>query len=212
MKIALFGATGMIGQRVAQESLLRGHDVTAMSRHPEKIKITHPHLTTFAIDSRDPEVIAKAVAGHDIVVNAIGPSDSEPSSILVEVAQSLVEGLKLAEIDRLVVSGGAGSLEVSPGLRLVDTPDFPVGWKNVSLAHCDALAIYQSSTLDWTYLSPAAMVALAPGERTGKFRTCTDTMVAEKEHSNISVEDFAIALVDEVEAPRFIRRQFTVTY
>ncbi|HET8910815.1 MAG TPA: NAD(P)-dependent oxidoreductase [Ktedonobacteraceae bacterium] len=211
MKIALFGATGMIGQRVAREALERGHDVTAIARHPEKINITHPHLTTLALDSREQDYIAKAVSGHDIVVNAIGPSNSEPSSILVEVANALVEGLKLADVDRLLVSGGAGSLEVSPGVRLVDTPDFPAGWKDVALAHCEALAIYQASSLDWTYLSPAAMIA--PGERTGKFRTGTDGVLADEEGlSNISVEDFAIALVDEIEAPRFIRRQFTVAY
>lgn len=211
MKIALFGASGTIGKCIAKEALNRGHEVTAISRHPEKFQFTHLHLHSVACNSLDPESVAKVVAGHDVVVNAIGPASSDSSSILVAAAKSLIEGVSRAGVSRLIVSGGAGSLEVAPGVQLVDTPDFPVGWKDVSLAHREALEIYRASSLDWTYLSPAAIIE--PGDRTGSYRTGTDQLLTdEKGNSHISLEDFAIAIVDEIESPRFIRRRFTAAY
>ncbi|HLZ57791.1 MAG TPA: NAD(P)H-binding protein, partial [Ktedonosporobacter sp.] len=110
-----------------------------------------------------------------------------------------------------IVVGGAGSLEVAPGLHLVDTPDFPAAWKPTALAHRDALEVYRKANLDWTYVSPAALIA--PGERTGTYRTGTDKLLTdEKGESRISAEDYAIAILDEVEHPHFIRRRFTVAY
>ena len=122
-----------------------------------------------------------------------------------------MDGLAQARVDRLVVVGGAGSLEVAPGVQLVDTPEFPAAWKGIALAHRDALAVYRGAALDWTYISPAALIG--PGERTGQYRTGTDQLLTDKEgESRISVEDFAVAFVDEIENQRFARQRMTVAY
>jgi putative NADH-flavin reductase len=127
-------------------------------------------------------------------------------------AKALIEGLRQSGVRRLVVVGGAGSLEVMPGVQLVDTLDFPAAWKPVALAHRDALAVYRlAEDLDWTYVSPAALIE--PGRRTGLYRTGTDQLlVDDKGVSRISVEDFAAAMLDEIKKPRFLRRRFTVAY
>jgi hypothetical protein len=114
-------------------------------------------------------------------------------------------------VRRFIMVGGAGSLEVAHGLRLVDTPNFPAEWKPIALAHADALEVLKTSDLEWTSVSPAAVVQ--PGERTGKFRLGKDTLLTDsKGDSKISTGDFAAALVDEVEKPRHIRQRFTVAY
>jgi putative NADH-flavin reductase len=129
----------------------------------------------------------------------------------VEATRTLASGLKRAGVRRFLMVGGAGSLEVAPGLQLVDTPDFPEAWKPYALAHRDALAVLKDSDLDWTNLSPAAFIQ--PGQRTGKFRLGKDTLVTdEKGGSRISAEDYAVALVDELEKPQYIRQRFTVGY
>lgn len=213
MKIALFGASGTIGQRIAEEALGRGHAVTAIARNPARIPLHHERLTAVQGDVRSPDSVAKVAAGHDAVVNATGPAEGEPGSVLVEAARALIEGMPRAGVRRLIVVGGAGSLEVAPGVQLVDTPDFPPAWRPAARAARDALAVYRSAPpeLDWTYLSPAAFIE--PGERTGAYRTGTDQLVTNAAgESRISAEDFAVAVVDELESPRFSRRRFTVAY
>lgn len=211
MKIALFGASGTIGQRIAQEALSRGHQVTALVRKPENVTLKHPNLTVQAADALDADSVAQAVAGHDVVVSAVGPGHADQAKNLVEAAHALTAGVPKAGVQRLLVVGGAGSLEVAPGVQLVDTPEFPEGWRPVALAHRDALAVYRSATFDWTYASPAAFIA--PGERTGTYRTGTDQLLTNDQgESRISAEDFAVALLDEIEKPRFVRRRFTVAY
>ncbi len=211
MKIALFGVNGMIGQSIAQEALSRGHEVTAIVRDPSRLSLTHPHLTAVAGDVLDPASVARTVSGHDVVVSAIGPGASQQPQVVVDAARSLLAGLPHTGVQRLIVVGGAGSLEVAPGVQLVDAPDFPEGWRPVALAHRDALQVYHSSNLDWTYISPAAFIA--PGERTGGYRTGTDQLVTDENgESRISTEDYAVALVNEIENPQFIRRRFTVAY
>ena len=205
MKIALFGASGTIGQRIAQEALRRGHEVTAIVRDPSHVEFQHPQLTVTQGNALNPESVTRVVAGHDVVVSAIGPSQNQPPPALSEAAHSLLIGVKQAAVKRLLVIGGAGSLEVAPGVQLMDAPDFPAGWKAVAQAHRDALEVYQQNNdLDWTYFSPAAFIA--PGERTGKYRLGTDQLVTnEQGESRISAEDYAVALLDEIEQPRFIR-------
>ena len=211
MKIALFGASGMIGHRIAQEALARGHQVTAIARNPAKLDLRHVRLATAQGDALDPAGVATAVAGHDAVINAIGPSGSDDLQIVVQAARALINGLRRSGVRRLLVVGGAGSLEVRPGVQLVDTPDFPAAWKPVALAHRDALAVYRTADLDWTYLSPAALIA--PGERTGKYRTDTDRLITDaKGESRISAEDYAAAMIDEREQPQHIRQRFAVAY
>jgi putative NADH-flavin reductase len=213
MNIALFGANGTIGQRILQEALSRGHNVTAIIRNPSKLQITNPDLIVIKGDVLDPASVAETVTGHDAVISAIGPAHdgSSQADFLLKAAHSLIDGLNRTSVRRLLIVGGAGSLEVAPGLRLLDTPDFPPAWRGSANAHADALEIYKTAHLDWTYLSPAAFIQ--PGERTGTYRTGTDQLVTDAEgKSHISAEDYAVALIDELENQKFNRRRFTVAY
>jgi uncharacterized protein len=212
MKIALFGASGNIGGRIAQEALARGHEVTAIVREPGRLELTHPKLKVVKGDILNPAEVALTAAGHDAVISAFGQgADGNPQSI-PEAARSLLAGVQRAGVKRLIVVGGAGSLEASPGVALMDTPEFAADWKPTALAHADALAILQGNIdLDWTFVSPAA--SIRPGERTGQFRTGADQLLRDEEgKSRISMEDFAVAVVDELENPKSIRRRFTVGY
>jgi hypothetical protein len=214
MKIAIYGSNGTIGQRILQEALQRGHTLTAIVRDPSRISAPSVNVTVVAGDVLDPSRMAEAVKGHDVVISAIGPKlPSGDPQIVVKAAHSLLEGVAKAGVKRLIVVGGAGSLEVAPGVQLVDTPQFPEAWKPVALAARDALKVFQTAqtTVDWTYLSPAALIE--PSERTGRYRTGTDRLlVDEKGESRISAEDYAVALLDEVENPRHKRQRFTVAY
>jgi putative NADH-flavin reductase len=216
MNIALYGATGAIGQRVLHEALQRGHRVTAVARNVSKLTEQNPQLTTVAGNVRDAQNIAALVGGHDAVISAVGPpmgGAGEEDTLFVEAAHALIAGLKQAGVKRLLVVGGAGSLEVAPGVRIVDTPDFPAAWKSSALGQADALEVYRTEgrDLDWTYFSPAAMIT--PGERTGKYRLGGEQLVVDEAgQSRISMEDYAVALLDEVENPQHVRRRFTVAY
>jgi putative NADH-flavin reductase len=211
MKIALIGATGMIGQRILKEALSRGHEVTAIVRDPSRVKVENERLNVVIGNIFDEESIARAVRGHDLVISAFGPKAGEEQT-LVEATRSLISGVKKSGVSRLLSVGGAGSLEVAPGVQLVDTPEFPDFIKPIALAHRDALEVYrQEKELNWTNVSPAAMIE--PGERTGKYRTGTDQLIVnEQGESRISAEDYAVAMLDEAENPRFSRMRFTVGY
>jgi uncharacterized protein len=211
MKIALIGATGMIGKRILEEALARGHEVTAIVRDPSRVKIENERLNVVIGNIFDEESIARAVRGHDLVISAFGPKAGEEQT-LMEATRSLMNGVKKSGVSRLLSVGGAGSLEVAPGVQLVDTPEFPDFIKPIALAHRDALEIYRQETeLNWTNVSPAAFIE--PGERTGTYRTGIDQLVVnEKGESRISAEDYAVAMLDEVENSRFSRMRFTVAY
>jgi putative NADH-flavin reductase len=162
-------------------------------------------------DALDPASVASVVKDSDAVISAIGPSRGVGPQVVVEAARSLIEGSSRAGVRRLVVVGGAGNLEVAPGVQLVDTPNFPGEWRPIALAHWDALAVYRTADLDWTYVSPPALIE--SGQRTGKYRTGPDRpLTDEKGESHISIEDYAVALLDEVEEPRFVRQRMTVAY
>ncbi|WP_028401330.1 NAD(P)-dependent oxidoreductase [Ectobacillus panaciterrae] len=210
-KIALFGATGTIGQRILKEALSRGYEVTAVVRDASKVLEKHENLTVATGDIFNEDSIVKTATGHDVVISAYGPAFETPQ-MLVEATRTLIASVKRSDAQRLLAVGGAGSLEVAPGLQLVDTPDFPEAYKAVALAHRDALAVYlEEKELDWTNLSPAGFIA--PGERTGQYRIGTDQLlVNEQGESRISAEDYAVALLDEVENHTFSRRRFTVAY
>lgn len=211
LKIALFGATGMIGSRVAAEAARRGHTVTALSRNPERVPTDVANLKAASADVLDAASVAEAVRGSDVVASAYAPPQGD-AGVIVAASKTLVDGTRAAGVKRLVVVGGAGSLEVAPGTQLVDTAGFPDAYKTIALAHRDALAYYRTvSDLDWTFFAPAALIA--PGERTGTFRTAANVLVADKDgNSTISAEDYAIAFVDEIEQARFIRQIATVAY
>lgn len=210
MKIAIIGSTGTIGQRIVKEALERGHQVTAIVRDTAKATLQDANLSIVVGDILKADSIAAAVTGHDVVISAYGPQFGAEAT-LIEATQSLIDGVKQSGTRRLITVGGAGSLEVAPGLQLVDTPAFPDAWKPIGLAHRDALGVLRSSDVNWTNVSPAALIE--PGERTGAYRTGKDSLLAnEQGESRISAEDYAVALLDEAEKPQHICSRFTVAY
>lgn len=203
MKIALIGASGNVGTRIVAEALSRGHQVTGIARNPEKLP-AKSGLTAKKGDASDPNALAKVLAGHDAVVSSV-PFRSTKAAQVIGAA-------KKSGVKRLLVVGGAGSLEVAPGVALIDTPQFPEIYKAEASAGRDFLnALRAEKELDWTYLSPQAF--FVPGERTGKFRLGDDQLLIGADgQSRVSMEDYAIALVDELEKPAHSRRRFTVGY
>jgi putative NADH-flavin reductase len=213
MKIALIGATGFVGSAILQEALQRGHDVTAIVRNPEKVK-PHPKLHSKKGDVYQEEEVTRLVAGHDAVISAFNPGWSNPDIYNQQVkgTRAIIDGVKKAGIKRLLFVGGAGSLEVKPGVQSVDLPEFPAEYKQGALATREALNLLRTKPdLDWSFLSPSADIF--PGQRTGKFRLGTDQLLVDaKGESRISIEDYAMAMIDEVEKPKHISRRFTVGY
>lgn len=208
MKVVLYGATGMIGSRILKELIARGHKVTVVARDPGKIPST-ANVTVLKGDVLDAESVASTAKGADVVISAYGPG---PSSELMEKStRALIAGVKKAGVRRFLMVGGAGSLLVAPGVDVIDSGHLPAEWMGIAVAHRDALVILKGSDLDWTSLSPAAYIQ--PGERTGKFRLGGDSLVVdEKGNSSISAEDYAVALVDELEQPKHVRQRFTLAY
>lgn len=200
--IALIGASGQAGSRILKELSDRGHSVTAIARHPEKIA-SLPGVTAKAGDLTDKEALTKLLAGHDAVVSSVRFLDSDP--------QVLIGAVRAAGVKRYLVVGGAGSLEIAPGQRVIDLPDFPDAYRPEAAKGAVFLAELRKETvLDWTFLSPSA--EFVPGERTGKFRLGKDTLLSGENGSSISFEDYAVALVDEIEKPAHSRERFTVGY
>ncbi len=203
MKVALIGATGNVGTRLLAELVSRGHTVTAIVRHPEKVK-AQPGVIAKRGDALDKTGLASLLAGHDAAISAVRFLASDP--------RALIGAVKAARVPRYLVVGGAGSLEVAPGRMLADTPTFPAAYKPEALKGVEFLEkLRAEKELDWTFLSPSAQ--FVAGKRTGKFRLGGDRLLSdEKGNSTISFEDFAVALVDELETPAHSRRRFTVGY
>jgi putative NADH-flavin reductase len=203
MKIAVVGASGNAGSRIVSELAGRGHSVTAIARNPEKIA-SLPNVTAKKGEAHDQAALAKLLAGHDSAISTIHFLASDP--------EKLIGAAKDSAVGRYLVVGGAGSLEVAPGVRLVTTPGFPAIYKaeaEKGAAFLDRLA--REKDLNWTFISPSAL--FIPGERTGKFRLGTDQLLTAADgKSSISFEDFAVALADEIERPAHIRKRFTVGY
>ena len=217
MKIALIGASGFVGSHILQELLNRKHKVTAIVRNPEKITIQHPLLTIAKGDVLKVEVVAELVKNHDIVVSAYNPGWSNPAiyNEFIAGTNAIREGTKKAGVKRLLIIGGAGSLYIAPGIQLIDSPGFPEAYKPGASAARDYLKIIQEEKdLEWTFFSPAIeMNAAHAGERTGSYRTGTDSPVYDKNgRSILSVADTAVAIADELENPKFLHRRFTAAY
>jgi putative NADH-flavin reductase len=213
MKIALIGATGFVGSAVLTEALQRGHQVTAIVRHPEKLP-QHANLTARKADAYDATAIAQSVADHDAVVHAFNPGWGEAKlrELFIEGTKAIFAGVKQAGVKRLLVVGGAGSLYVAPNLQLIDTPDFPAEYKEGAEGARQALNLIRGENeLDWTFISPPAL--LQPGERSGRFRVGGDQLLMDGDHpARITVADLAVAIIDELEQPQHIRQRFTVGY
>lgn len=203
MKIALIGASGHVGSRILEELLRRGHEVVALVRHPERLAL-RTRLTAMAADANVPESLAPLLHGVDAVVSAVRFKDSDPAR--------LIRAVRLSGTKRYVVVGGAGSLEIAPGQLEMDSPKFPPAAAGEAAAGAHFLEELRAcGDLDWSFLSPSRQ--FTAGERTGKFRLGGEQMlVATDGRSSISFEDFAIALVDELEQPWHLKARFTVGY
>ena len=203
MKIAIAGASGQAGSRLTAELARRGHAVTAIARNPEKIA-TLPGVTAVRGDVNDQGALTALWAGHDAAISSVHFTVSDPVK--------LIGAAKASGVGRYLVVGGAGSLEVAPGVRLVTTPNFPAQYKAEASKGAEFLDLLrQENDLNWTFLSPSAL--FVAGERTGKFRLGTDQLLTAADgKSSISFEDFAVALADEIERPAHIRQRFTVGY
>ncbi|MGO1068655.1 NAD(P)-dependent oxidoreductase [Lysobacter sp. CA199] len=216
MNIVLIGATGYVGRAVLEEALNRGHRVTAVARNPAALP-EHAGLTPKAavLDGRDPTQVADLVRGSQAVIasfNAGGWKNPNLQAETVAGYAQIVAGLKQAAGPRLLVVGGAGSLEVAPGQQLLDQPGFPDEYRGGAEAMRSVLdSLREERELDWSFFSPAAH--LIPGQRTGRFRIGGEQLlVDESGESKISVQDYAVALIDEVEQPAHSRARFTAAY
>ncbi|TDE17656.1 NAD(P)-dependent oxidoreductase [Dyadobacter psychrotolerans] len=216
MKVALIGATGFVGTQVLNELVSRGHEVIAIARNTDKIE-NNALVTPLKGDVSSTEEVAKLVTGTDAVISAYNAGWTNPDlyNEFLRVSQIIQSGVKLAGVKRLLVIGGAGSLEVAPGVQLIDTPQFPEEYKAGAGAARDYLNILKTENeLDWTFLSPA--IEMHPGTsgvRKGTYRTALNNPVFNEHHrSIISVEDLAVAIIDEIENPQFIKKRFTAAY
>jgi len=214
MKIALIGATGFVGTPTLKEALQHGHEITAIARNTGKITTQSEKLTAVEADADDTAALAEILKGHDAVISAYNAGWTNPNYYddFIKASESIQHAVKLSGVKRLLIVGGAGSLEIAPGVQLVDTPEFPAEYKVAAGAARDYLNIIKKENdLDWTFISPA--INLHPGTRTGVFRLGTDQPVFDdKNQSDISVEDMAVAIVDEIENNSFIKKRFTLGY
>ncbi|SKC53679.1 hypothetical protein SAMN05660236_1373 [Ohtaekwangia koreensis] len=216
MKILLFGGTGNIGQRILKEALEKGHEVTAAQRKPGALALSHPNLTAIKSDLLSEVELPSIIAGKDVVIAAISLYAGLTPEQFKKAHQNLINALKKNPQTRIIAVGGGTNNEVAPGLRMLDDANvmknIPDEYKPSIFAHGEVQKLYENSGLkNWTYFNPAAMIQA--GERTGRFRLGTTTLVADDNGaSNISFEDYAVALVDEIKNQQFIGRPFTIGY
>jgi putative NADH-flavin reductase len=202
-----------MGSAILREALAREHQVTAIVRRPGRLP-SHPNLDPRTGDVADEAGTAAQIAGHDALISAYNPDERGPDMYEQHLSayRALLRSAKRAGVKRVLVVGGVGSLEVAPGVLYLDTPAFPEAWKTGGRANRDVLSLLRAEPdLEWTCLSPPAMSE--SGERTGRFRLGGDqVLTAEDGRSWISAEDYAVAMLDEVEKPRHVRQRFTVGY
>jgi hypothetical protein len=215
VKVLLIGGTGKVGRPALREFVSRGHDVTVLARHPEVLADEFAQVPTVAGDAFDESTVAAAADGNEIIVSSVAMRDPEQFERSAVGLTKVLSAVALAQGVRWVSLGGAGSLEVSSGVEFVDTPDFPEMSKRESTgfrAALHELRDHAPAGLRWTVLSPPPLIDQA-GERTGTFRTGGDAMLTTAEWPpRISVQDLAVALVDEVEKDEHPRARFTVAY
>ncbi|MBA2929045.1 NAD(P)-dependent oxidoreductase [Pseudomonas sp. CCUG 57209] len=202
-KIAIIGATGRAGSQLLEEALRRGHSVTAIARNTDKLA-ERPNVTIKQVDALDADALQQAISGNDSVISA--------AHFATLPASAVIGPVKKAGVKRLLVVGGAGSLLLPGGGRVIDSEGFPAEYKAEASAGAEFLeTLRQEQELDWTFLSPSAL--FDGTERTGKFRLGQDDLLVSSEGtSSISFADYAIAMIDEVETPKHSRQRFTVGY
>jgi putative NADH-flavin reductase len=216
MKVALIGASGFVGKAILKELLQRGHQVTAVVRHTGKL-IQQENLQAVSADVLNEAEITNAMAGNDVVISAYNAGWTNPDlyNEFLKGSQTIQAAVKMSGVKRLIVVGGAGSLFIAPGRQIVDTEGFPSEWKPGALAARDYLNIIkEEQVLDWTFFSPAVeMHQGTSGTRKGTYRTGLENPVFDANgRSIISVEDTAVAIVDELEKPKHIQQRFTAAY
>lgn len=214
-KIVIIGATGYVGSAILKEALGRGHQVKAIVRDPSKLTLIHPHLKVVGGNVTDTDFLSRELAKSDAVISAFNPGWSNPNIYeeTLEGYGSILCAVRNSGVHRFLMVGGAGSLLVAPGRQLMDEPDVPKkllpGIRGMAKVYTDLLLPEKS--VDWVFLSPAAN--MAPGERTGKFRLGKDELIVDESgDSNISVEDFAVAMIDELELEKHHQKRFTLGY
>ena len=212
MKIALFGAAGHIGQGILDEALARGYDVVAVVRDASRLPQKNAKLTVVTGDVAKPESWADAVRGADAAVASLSARRDQDFETVPGNARVLIENLPKAGVQRLFWVGGAGTLEVAPGKRVIDDPHFPAMWKPEAEAQGKALDVFRASNgVTWTYISPAALIE--PGERTGKYRVGGEQLLVDGEgNSRISIADYAVGLLDRVEKRDAENKRITLAY
>ncbi len=218
MKVALIGASGFVGSRILAEILRRGHKVTAIVRRPERIA-PHPRLTVMRADVLQRDELAQILAGHDVVISAYNPARGTPGPEVfhrhVRGHRAIIAAVKKSGVRRFLAVGGAASLKTPAGVELLDSPEFPAAFEPFKPGIRGTRELYyllqKEPGLDWVFLSPSVMIT--PGQRTGRFRLGKDHVIYdEKGKSHISLEDYAVAMVDELEHPKHHRERFTVGY
>ncbi|AYD46527.1 NAD(P)-dependent oxidoreductase [Arachidicoccus soli] len=217
MKVALIGASGFVGRAILNELLNRNHTVNAILRHPEKLSLRHKNLFIHKANVFNEKELIDSVSNNDAVISAYNAGWTNPNlyNDFLEGSKTIQAGVKKSGVQRLIVIGGAGSLYISDGLQLVDTPEFPAEYKTGAQSARDYLKLLQNEkVLNWTFFSPAIeMHAGTSGKRTGKYRTGLENPVFDENgRSILSVEDLALAIVDELENPKNIGRRFTAAY
>lgn len=216
--VVLIGASGFVGSAILNEALNRGHKVTAVVLNPEKITVKNDNLTLLKADATDPDTLAKIAEGKDAIISAYNPGWGNPRQYeeTLENYPKIVEGAKRSGVKRLLIVGGAGTLFVKPGVRLVDTGTLPEAWMPgvKSLGEFYLNDLMKEKDIDWIFFSPAGNLGnMGPGVRTGKYRLGKDDMLFdEKGESFISVEDYAVAMIDELEQENHHYERFTAAY
>jgi len=214
MKILLIGATGNIGQHILKEALNKEYEVTAVQRHPENLKAEHERLNVVKGDLLNKNELPALLNGHALIISAISAGGASTPEQFKRANENLIAALEGRPEQRLIIVGGAGNTEVAPGVRVVHSPimdSLPEEWKPDIYAHAYVLDQYKESGINWTYFSPARDVE--PGKRTGKYRIGTGNMIIDGNgNSKISMEDYAAALVDEIENRRFVKQQMSIGY
>lgn len=214
-KIVLIGASGFVGSAILNEALNRGIHVTAVVRNPENVKISNPDLTILKADVSSAEKVAEIVKGSDAVISAYNPGWKNPDIYedTLKTYPAILEGVKKAGAKRLLIVGGAGTLFVAPGVRVVDSGAIPAeimgGVKSLGEFYLNTLM--NEKEIDWVFFSPAG--SIEPGERTGNYRLGKDDLIVnDKGESKISVQDYAKAMIDELAAPAHHQERFTIGY
>lgn len=213
MKIILLGGTGNIGNAILKEALSKGHEVTSVQRDSNKLSVKDSKLKAISGDLFNYENLVDQIKGYDVIISALAPTFGNEESFK-SLTKNVISLAKESGISRVIAIGGAGSLEVSPGVELVDSDKikgYPAEWLPTIKVHKEAREIYRNSDLDWTFFSPAEFIE--HGDRTNKFRLGGTSLVVDKNGSSkISIEDYAIAMIDEAESNRHIKEQFTIGY